>query len=72
MKEAKKPPAKSELTHPRNVDKGGVEARPSQPMRKASLREPYGARSGEAPQTTGTPDAIGRAKDAPRSGRGKG
>lgn len=62
MKEAQKPPGKSELTHPRNVDKGGSEARPSQPMRKASLREPYGARSGDSPEKRGTPEAISSAK----------
>ncbi len=51
-------PRKPSLKHPRNVDKGGIETDPSQPMGRAPLRESYGARGGDAPEQSGTPQTI--------------
>lgn len=55
-------PRKSSLQQPRNVEKGGIETRPSQPLGRAPLREAYGARSGEAPEASGTPETIAAGK----------
>jgi len=63
------PPRKPSLKRPRNVAQGGIEARPEQPMGRAPLREPYGARSGDAPEKAGTPRTISSKKR--RSGKGK-
>lgn len=55
-------PRKPSLKHPRNVDKGGIETGPSQPLRRAPLRESYGPRSGDAPEKAGTPQTIAAGK----------
>ncbi|HEY4133887.1 MAG TPA: hypothetical protein VGO34_01615 [Alphaproteobacteria bacterium] len=51
---------------PDNVAKGGIDARSSQPLRKAPLRETYGAKSGEASRNEGTPETIKGGKDSRR------
>jgi hypothetical protein len=55
-------PRKSSLKQPRNVDKGGIEADPAQALRRAPLRESYGARSGDSPEQAGTPQTIAAGK----------
>jgi len=55
-------PGKPSLKRPRNVDKGGIEAGSSQPLRRAPLRESYGARSGDAPEKSGTPQTVAAGK----------
>lgn len=57
-------PRKPSLKQPRNVDKGGIETRSSQPLGRAPLREAYGARSGDAPERSGTPKTLAPVKPA--------
>lgn len=63
---APKPPATrgTSLTRPRNVEKGGLETRPGQPLGDAPLQEPYGARSGETPSRAATPRRLGSGRSA--------
>jgi hypothetical protein len=58
MAASRKAPRKSSLNRPINIDKGGIASRKSQPLGRAPLREPYGARSGETPEKSGTPQTI--------------
>lgn len=51
-------PPKPPLKRPVNVDKGGIASRKSQPLGRAPLREAYGARSGDSPEKSGTPQTI--------------